>query len=91
MKIKINEDYVIRSGQYQYVLSKPKGLDKNGAEQYNDVGYFPSIAKALEAFAEYHIRTSDISSFGELAHEVKMVRELLAGIKSKLEAGHERD
>ncbi|EAK9260670.1 hypothetical protein E9535_15375 [Listeria monocytogenes] len=85
MKIKINEDYVIRSGQYQYVLSKPKGLDKNGAEQYNDVGYFPSIAKALEAFADYHIRTSEISSFEELASEVKMVRELLAGIKSKLE------
>ncbi|EAC3828273.1 hypothetical protein Y528_05625 [Listeria monocytogenes] len=91
MKIKINEDYVIRSNQYQYVLSKPKGTDKNGMEQYNDIGYFPTIAKALEAFAEYHIRTSDISSFEELASEVKMVRELLAGIKSKLEAGHENN
>ncbi|EED2041422.1 hypothetical protein G4T76_001143 [Listeria innocua] len=48
-----------------------------------------SIAKALEAFAEYHIRTSEINGFKELAHEVKMVRELLAGIKSKLEVEHE--
>lgn len=85
MKIKINEDYVIRSSQYQYVLSKPKGLDKNGMEQYNDIGYFPTLAKALDAFTEHHIRTSEISSFEELAQEVKMVRELLAGIKSKLE------
>ncbi|AGR27322.1 TPA_asm: hypothetical protein GJJ62_15100 [Listeria monocytogenes] len=85
MKIKINEDYVIRSNQYQYVLSKPKGTDKNGMEQYNDIGYFPTIEKALEAFAENHIRTSEISGFKELAHEVKMVRELLAGIKSRLE------
>ncbi|HAA1162503.1 TPA_asm: hypothetical protein GD612_08670 [Listeria monocytogenes] len=85
MKIKINEDYVIRSSQYQYVLSKPKGLDKNGAEQYNDVGYFPTITKSLEAFAEYHIRTSEISGFKELASEVKIVRELLTEIKNKLE------
>ncbi|EJE1215416.1 hypothetical protein M4H13_002064 [Listeria monocytogenes] len=91
MKIKINEDYVIRSSQYQYVLSKPKGPDKNGAEQYSDIGYFPTVEKALDAFTEHHIRTSDISSFEELAHEVKMVRELLAGIKSRLEVEHERD
>ncbi|WP_322948688.1 hypothetical protein [Listeria monocytogenes] len=89
MKIKINEDYVIRSSQYQYVLSKPKGADKNGMEQYNDIGYFPTIAKALKAFAEYHIRTSEISSFEELASEVKMVRELLTEIKNKLEVGYE--
>ncbi|EAC2276710.1 TPA: hypothetical protein K8E39_002228 [Listeria monocytogenes] len=89
MKIKINEDYVIRSSQYQYVLSKPKGPDKNGMEQYNDIGYFPTIAKSLEAFAEHHIRTSEISSFGELVQEVKMVRELLDAIKSRLEVGYE--
>ncbi|HAM1013549.1 DUF5405 family protein [Listeria monocytogenes] len=89
MKIKINEDYVIRSNQYQYVLSKPKGIDKNGAEQYSDIGYFPTVEKALDAFTEHHIRTSDISSFEELAHEVKMVRELLTEIKSKLEVEHE--
>ncbi|EOB4980257.1 hypothetical protein ACHEXM_002020 [Listeria monocytogenes] len=89
MKIKINEDYVIRSNQYQYVLSKPKGTDKNGMEQYNDIGYFPTIEKALEAFAENHIRTSEISGFKELAQEVKMVRELLDAIKSRLEVGYE--
>ncbi|MBK3698535.1 hypothetical protein [Listeria monocytogenes] len=50
-----------------------------------------SIAKALEAFAEYHIRTSEISGFKELASEVKIVRELLAAIKSRLEVGYERD
>lgn len=85
MKLKINDDYVIRNSQFQYILSKQNGVDKNGTEILKDVGYYPSIDKALQAFVDYQIKTSEINSFEELASELNAIRELLVDIASKLE------
>ncbi|EAF4916968.1 hypothetical protein C1T33_14430 [Listeria monocytogenes] len=85
MKLKINDDYVIRNSQFQYILSKQNGVDKNGKEIFKDVGYYPSIDKALQAFVDYQIKTSEINSFEELASELNAIRELLVDIASKLE------
>ncbi|EAE3624557.1 hypothetical protein KCT96_002110 [Listeria monocytogenes] len=85
MKLRINDDYVIRNSQFQYILSKQNGVDKNGAEIFKDVGYYPSIDKALQAFVDYQIKTSEINSFEELASELNAIRELLVDIASKLE------
>ncbi|HAB7593540.1 TPA_asm: hypothetical protein GYO86_14900, partial [Listeria monocytogenes] len=57
MKLKINDDYVIRNSQFQYILSKQNGVDKNGTEIFKDVGYYPTIDKALQAFVDYQIKT----------------------------------
>ncbi|HAA4764827.1 TPA_asm: hypothetical protein GET12_08085 [Listeria monocytogenes] len=85
MKLKINDDYVIRNSQFQYILSKQNGVDKNGTEICKDVGYYPTIDKALQAFVDYQIKTSEINSFEELASELNAIRELLVDIASKLE------
>ncbi|EAC3591520.1 TPA: hypothetical protein ACX1L3_000975 [Listeria monocytogenes] len=85
MKIKINNDYVIRSSQYQYILSKPNGKDKEGKELFKDIGYYPTIEQTLAAFADYHIKTADINSFEELTEELHKVRKVLADINKKLE------
>ncbi|EAC2635947.1 hypothetical protein JE294_002895 [Listeria monocytogenes] len=85
MKLKINDDYVIRNSQFQYILSKQNGVDKNGIEIFKDVGYYPSIDKALQAFVDYQIKTSEINSFEKLASELNAIRELLVDIASKLE------
>ncbi|EDN9535525.1 hypothetical protein GIB88_13740 [Listeria monocytogenes] len=85
MKLKINDDYVIRNSQFQYILSKQNGVDKNGTEIFKDVGYYPSIDKALQAFVDYQIKTSEINSFEKLASELNAIRELLVDIASKLE------
>lgn len=45
----------------------------------------PTIDKALQAFVDYQIKTSEINSFEELASELNAIRELLVDIASKLE------
>lgn len=76
---------MIRSSQYQYILSKPNGLDKEGKELFKDIGYYPTIEQTLAAFTDYHIKTTDINSFEELAEELRGVRKVLTDIKDKLE------
>ncbi|EPE7714185.1 hypothetical protein ACSOKH_002834 [Listeria monocytogenes] len=91
MKLKINNDYVIRSSQYQYILSKPNGEDKEGKELFKDIGYYPTIEQTLAAFADHHIKTADINSFEELTEELHKVRKVLADIKDKLEVPVDED
>lgn len=84
MKIKINEQYCLRSTRYQYMISKIVGINKDGEPVYSDIGYYHSIKRALEAFGEYQILTSDITTLEELGTAIYEIKTVLDEINAKL-------
>ena len=65
--IKIDDKMSIISDPNQYILRELKGLsEKGGTENYETIGYFPTVASALKDYVEVTLRESDCTSIKQL-------------------------
>ena len=65
--IQINDKTSVISDANQYMLREFKGLsEKDGTENYETIGYFPTVASALKDYVEVTLRESNCTSIKQL-------------------------
>ena len=65
--IKIDDKMSIISDPNQYILREFKGLsEKDSTENYETIGYFPTVASALKDYVEVTLRESNCISIKQL-------------------------
>lgn len=73
--IEINNQYVITSDRYQFILQEKKTATsgKNEGKEWLDVvGYYPTIPKLISGLVLHDLLTSDLAGFSAL--EVRIER-----------------
>ena len=67
VNIQIDDKMSVTSDANQYILREFKGLsEKDGTENYETIGYFPTVASALKDYVEVTLRESDCTSIKQL-------------------------
>ena len=67
VNIQINDKMSVISDANQYILREFKGLsEKDGTENYETIGYFPTVASALKDYVEVTLRESNCTSIKQL-------------------------
>ena len=67
VNIQIDDKMSVISDANQYILREFKGLsEKDGTENYETIGYFPTVASALKDYVEVTLRESDCTSVKQL-------------------------
>ena len=67
VNIQISDKMSVISDANQYILREFKGLsEKDGTENYETIGYFPTVASALKDYVEVTLRESDCTSIKQL-------------------------
>ena len=67
VNIQINDKMSVISDVNQYILREFKGLsEKDGTENYETIGYFPTVASALKDYVEVTLRESNCTSIKQL-------------------------
>ena len=67
VNIQIDDKMSIISDANQYILREFKGLsEKDGTENYETIGYFPTVASALKDYVEVTLRESNCTSIKQL-------------------------
>lgn len=84
MEIQIQGDYYLTSNKWEYQLAK-KEFNKDGEIKWKYLKHHSTIAGVLESYAELKIKTLKTNNFEELIKKVEEMKELIAGIKDKLE------
>ena len=65
--IQIDDKKSIISDSNQWILREFKGLSStDGTENYETIGYFPTVASALKDYVEVTLRESDCTSIKQL-------------------------
>ncbi|WDS60653.1 hypothetical protein BC7_00056 [Bacillus phage BC-7] len=84
MNIQLNETFKIVSNEYNIILQekyeKEKNRVKTGEFDYKDVGYYPTLDKALTGFKNKKILKSNATSLQEISKELKEIKEIIGGI-----------
>ena len=67
VNIQIDDKTSVISDANQYMLREFKGLsEKDGTENYETIGYFPTVASALKDYVEVTLRESNSTSIKQL-------------------------
>lgn len=67
INIQIDDKISVISDANQYILREFKGLsEKDGTENYETIGYFPTVASALKDYIEVTLKESDCTSIKQL-------------------------
>ena len=67
VNIQIDDKMSVISDANQYILREFKGLsEKDGIENYETIGYFPTVASALKDYVEVTLRESSCTSIKQL-------------------------
>jgi hypothetical protein len=69
IRIEINNQYVITSDRYQFILQEKKTATsgKNEGKEWLDVvGYYPTIPKLISGLVLHDLLTSDLIGFSAL-------------------------
>ena len=67
VNIQIDDKMSVISDANQYILREFKGLsEKDGIENYETIGYFPTVASALKDYVEVTLRESNCTSIKQL-------------------------
>lgn len=67
VNIQIDDKMNVISDANQYILREFKGLsEKDGTENYETIGYFPTVASALKDYVEVTLRESNCTSIKQL-------------------------
>ena len=71
MYVRLNNDYVITTDRYQYILNKDtKRKDKNGNNILSSEGYYASLDHLIKTLLEREIRTKDVDNLKELRKDI---------------------
>ncbi|MEI9738164.1 DUF5405 family protein [Enterobacter kobei] len=76
IRIEINNQYVITSDRYQFILQEKKTATsgKNEGKEWLDVvGYYPTIPKLVSGLILHDILTGEASSFAELGYQIERI------------------
>lgn len=74
IRIDINNQYVITSDRYQFILQEKKiaTSGKNEGKEWLDVvGYYPTIPKLVSGLALHDLLTGDAISFSALETQIE--------------------
>jgi len=84
MKIKINDDFGIKTDERNVILCEL--VDKeNGEQEFRSIKYARKIHQILEIYKDHRLRTEeDITSFEEVAELEKKLSAEIQEIKEKL-------
>ena len=67
VNIQIDDKMSVISDANQYILREFKGLsEKDNTENYETIGYFPTVASALKDYVEVTLRESSCTSVKQL-------------------------
>ena len=79
VNIQIDDKMSVISDANQYILREFKGLsEKDGTENYETIGYFPTVESALKDYVEVTLRESNCTS-------IKQLIELHEQLKKKID------
>lgn len=68
----------LESDGMQFILREYNGnLDKNGNGVYKTIGYYSSVAGAINALVKMKLMDSTAETLGELLNEVQGIREYI--------------
>jgi len=71
MYVRLNNDYVITSDRYQYILNRDtKRKDKHGNNIISSEGYYASLDHLIKTLLEREIRTKDVDNLKELRKDI---------------------
>ncbi len=76
IRIEINNQYVITSDRYQFILQEKKtaASGKNEGKEWLDaVGYYPTISKLVSGLVLHDLLTGDATRFSALAAQIESV------------------
>lgn len=83
--IEINNQYVITSDRYQFILQEKKTATsgKNEGKEWLDVvGYYPTIPKLISGLVLHDLLTSDLTGFSALETRIeRMGKQCLDAFK----------
>jgi hypothetical protein len=76
IRIEINNQYVITSDRYQFILQEKKTATsgKNEGKEWLDVvGYYPTISKLVSGLALHDLLAGDATCFSALETQIERV------------------
>ncbi|MGS4679577.1 DUF5405 family protein [Enterobacter soli] len=76
IRIEINNQYVITSDRYQFILQEKKTATsgKNEGKEWLDVvGYYPTISKLVSGLALHDLLMGDATCFSALETQIERV------------------
>lgn len=76
IRIEINNQYVITSDRYQFILQEKKtaASGKNEGKEWLDaVGYYPTISKLVSGLVLHDLLTEDATRFSALEAQIESV------------------
>ena len=76
IRIEINNQYVITSDRYQFILQEKKTATsgKNEGKEWLDVvGYYPTISKLVSGLDLHDLLTGDATCFSALETQIERV------------------
>lgn len=74
IRIEINNQYVITSDRYQFILQEKKTATsgKNEGKEWLDVvGYYPTIPKLVSGLVLHDLLTGDAANFAALEDQIE--------------------
>ncbi|WKV24043.1 hypothetical protein PSYJYH_000008 [Bacillus phage PSYJ-YH] len=81
MNIQLGENFKIISNEYNIILQekyeKEKNRVKTGEYGFKDIGYYPTLDKALKGFTNKSILKSEATSLEELSKELKEIKKII--------------
>ncbi|MCX4181281.1 DUF5405 family protein [Enterobacter sp. HSTU-ASh6] len=79
IRIEINNQYVITSDRYQFILQEKKTATsgKNEGKEWLDVvGYYPTIPKLVSGLVLHDLLTSDLTGLSALEARIERLGKL---------------
>ena len=94
MEIQINNDYLITSDSFNYILQK-RGIaekgEKIGSETLKTLGYYSTLENLFNDLISKHLKESKCKNFKEVVDEIRLLKQdiykalkPLKGIDTKL-------